>query len=132
MSGAPTAGGPGSPGDGGPEQDPCWQARRRTSVIPASRKRLVVLYVVLGALLGGLGYRAWSLQVGSHSSYVALANAARIRNIVQPPVRGQIVDDNGAPLVSNASALVVSVNMSVLSQQRNDGQAELRILARLR
>ena len=100
-------------------------------MIPASRKRLVVLYVVLGALLGGLGYRAWSLQVGSHSSYVALANADRIRNIVQPPVRGQIVDDNGAPLVSNASALVVSVNMSVLSQQRNDGQAELRTLARL-
>ena len=97
-------------------------------MIPASRKRLVVLYVVLGALLGGLGYRAWSLQVGSHSSYVALANADRIRNIVQPPVRGQIVDDNGAPLVSNASALVVSVNMSVLSQQPHDGQAELRAL----
>jgi penicillin-binding protein 2 len=100
-------------------------------VIPASRRRLVVLYVVLGALLGGLGYRAWSLQVGSHSSYVALASADRIRNVVQPPVRGEIVDDNGAPLVSNASALVVSVNTSVLSQQPHDGQAELRTLARL-
>jgi penicillin-binding protein 2 len=100
-------------------------------VIPASRRRLVVLYVVLGALLGGLGYRAWSLQVGSHSSYVALANADRIRDIVQPPIRGEIVDDNGAPLISNASALVVSVNMSVLSEQPSGGRAELRMLARL-
>ena len=90
-------------------------------MIPASRKRLVVLYLVLGGLLGGLGYRAWSLQVGSHSSYVALSNADRIRDIVQPPVRGEIVDDNGVPLVSNASALVVSVNMSVLSQQSDGG-----------
>jgi penicillin-binding protein 2 len=100
-------------------------------VIPASRKRLVVLYVVLGALLGGLGYRAWSLQVGSHSQYVALASADRLRDIVQPPVRGEIVDDNGAPLISNASALVVSVNMSVLSEQPGSGRAELRTLAGL-
>ncbi|HEY2287903.1 MAG TPA: penicillin-binding protein 2 [Streptosporangiaceae bacterium] len=100
-------------------------------MIPASRKRLVVLYVVLGALLGGLGYRAWSLQVGAHSQYVALASADRIRDIVQPPVRGEIVDDNGAPLISNASALVVSVNMSVLSEQPGGGRAELRTLAGL-
>jgi penicillin-binding protein 2 len=100
-------------------------------VIPASRRRLVVLYVVLAALLAGLGYRAWSLQVKAHTSYVALANADRIRDIVEPPVRGEIVDDNGAPLVSNGSALVVSVNMSVLSEQPAGGQAELVILARL-
>jgi penicillin-binding protein 2 len=100
-------------------------------VIPASRKRLVVLYLVLGALLAGLGYRAWSLQVGSHASYVAAANADRIRDIVQPPVRGEIVDDNGAPLISNGSALVVSVNMSVLSEQPGGGAGEMRILARL-
>jgi penicillin-binding protein 2 len=100
-------------------------------VIPVSRKRLVVVYVVLGALLGGLGYRAWSLQVGSHSSYVALANADQIRDVVQPPVRGEIVDDNGAPLVSNGSALSVSVNMSVLSQQPGSGRAELQLLAPL-
>jgi penicillin-binding protein 2 len=100
-------------------------------MIPVSRRRLVVLYVVLAALLGALGARAWFLQVGSKASYVALANADRIRAIVEPPVRGEIVDDNGAPLVSNASALVVSVNMSVLSQQRDGGAAALATLARL-
>jgi penicillin-binding protein 2 len=100
-------------------------------VIRASRRRLFVLYVILAALLAGLGYRAWSLQVTSHASYVSAASADRIRDIVEPPVRGEIVDDNGAPLISNGSALVVSVNMSVLSEQPSNGLGELRILARL-
>ena len=100
-------------------------------MIRASRRRLFVLYVILAALLAGLGYRAWSLQVTSHASYVSAASADRIRDIVEPPVRGEIVDDNGAPLISNGSALVVSVNMSVLSEQANNGLGELRILARL-
>jgi penicillin-binding protein 2 len=100
-------------------------------VIPVSRRRLWVLYVVLGALLLVLGGRAWFLQVSSHSSYVALANQDRIRDIVKPPVRGEIVDDNGSPLVSNRSALVVSVNMSDVSQQKDGGKAELSRLARL-
>ena len=60
-------------------------------MIGVSRRRLVVLYVVLAALLAGLGARAWFLQVTSHGSYVAQANADRIRDIVQPPVRGEIV-----------------------------------------
>ena len=100
-------------------------------MIPASRRRLVVLYVVLAALLLGLGSRAWFLQIAKHAPYVALANQDRIRDIVQPPVRGEIVDDNGAPMVSNAPTLIVSVNMSTLSQQADGGQAELARLARL-
>jgi penicillin-binding protein 2 len=107
------------------------QADGRSPVIPVSRRRLVVLYVVLGALLGGLGARAWFLQVASHRSYVALANQDRIRDIIKPPVRGAIVDDNGSALVSNHSALVVSVNMSDLAQQSDGGAAELARLATL-
>jgi penicillin-binding protein 2 len=100
-------------------------------VIPASKRRLAVLSVMLGALLLGLGSRAWFLQIVHHRSYTALANQDRIRDIVQPPVRGEIVDDAGAPLVSNRSQLMISVNMSTLSQQADGGQAELRRLARL-
>jgi penicillin-binding protein 2 len=100
-------------------------------VIPVSKRRLAVLYVVLAALLLGLGARAWFLQVVNRSTYVAQANQDRIRDIVQPPVRGEIVDDNGGALVSNRSALVVSVNMSQVSQQSDGGAAELRRLARL-
>jgi penicillin-binding protein 2 len=100
-------------------------------VIPVSRKRLLVLYGVLAALLLGLGARAWSLQVVNHRSYLAQANLNRIRSIVEPTVRGEITDDTGAPLVSNRSALVISVNMSLLDQQSDGGAAELRKLAAL-
>jgi penicillin-binding protein 2 len=100
-------------------------------MIPVSRKRLLVLYVVLAALLLGLGARAWTLQVTNHRSYVAQANLDRIRSIVQPTVRGEITDDTGAPLVSNRSALVISVNMSILGQESDGGVAELRKLATL-
>ena len=100
-------------------------------MIPVSRKRLLVLYVVLAALLLGLGARAWFLQVVNHRAYVAQANLDRIRDIVEPTVRGEITDDTGAPLVSNRSALVISVNMSLLGQQSDGGAAELRKLAAL-
>ena len=98
-------------------------------MIPVSRKRLLVLYVVLAALLLGLGARAWFLQVVNHRAYVAQANLDRIRDIVEPTVRGEITDDVGAPLVSNSSALVISVNMALVGQQSDGGAAELRRLA---
>ena len=100
-------------------------------MIPVSRKRLAVLYAVLAALMLGLGARAWFLQVVNHRSYVAQANQDRIRDIVEPTVRGEITDDTGAPLVSNTSALVISVNMSLVTQQPGGGVAELRRLAAL-
>jgi len=94
-------------------------------MIPVSRRRLVVLGAILGALMLALGGRAWFLQVATHSKYVSLAQQDRIRAIVEPPVRGEIVDNAGKPLVSNRSALVVSVNMSLVSQQPGGGAAEL-------
>jgi penicillin-binding protein 2 len=100
-------------------------------MIPVSRRRLVVLGAILAALMLGLGGRAWFIQVSTHSKYANLALQDRIRNIVEPPVRGEIVDNNGRPLVSNRSALVVSVNMSLLTQQSDGGAAELRRLASL-
>jgi penicillin-binding protein 2 len=100
-------------------------------MIPVSRKRLVALYVVLFALLLGLGARIWFLQVAQARSYATQAKLDRFRAIVQPPVRGEIVDSNGAALVSNRSALVISVNMSLLAQQSDGGAAELKRLAAL-
>ena len=41
-------------------------------MIPASRRRLVVLYVVVAALLLSLGGRLWYLQVMTGTSYTKL------------------------------------------------------------
>ena len=100
-------------------------------MIPASRRRLAVLYLVLAGLLLGLGARVWYLQVPTHASYVALANQDRVRNVIQPSVRGQILDDTGAPMVDSQSSMVVSVNMAKLSQQPDGGAAEMKRLAGL-
>ena len=107
------------------------QADRGNAVIPASRRRLVAIMVIVAGLLGVLGGRLWYLQVQTRSTYVALASQDRIREIVEPSVRGKILDDTGQPMVSNQSALVVAVNMVTLQQQTDGGAAELARLARL-
>jgi len=100
-------------------------------VIPASKGRLLGVAVVVMALLATLCVRLWYVQVDKHSYYTALANADRVRDIVEPPVRGEIVSDNGQPMVTNTSSLTVSVNMAVVGQESDGGVAELARLAKL-
>jgi len=100
-------------------------------MIPASRRRLAVLYLVVAALLLGLGFRVWYLQVVTHTANVALARQDRIRIVITPSVRGEILDDSGGAMVDNRSSMVISVNMALLSQQSGGGAAELARLARL-
>jgi penicillin-binding protein 2 len=98
-------------------------------MIPASRRRLAVLHLVVASLLIGLGARLWFVQVMSGSAFASQAKQEQTENVIVPPVRGEILDDAGSPMVDNRSALVVSVNMSQLAQQPDGGVAELHRLA---
>ncbi len=100
-------------------------------MIPAARRRLVVLYAVVFALLISLGGRLWYLQVMTGVSYASAAAQDQIRTVIVPPVRGQILDDAGHPLVDNHTALVVSVNRMFVAQQADGGISELHRLAHL-
>ncbi len=100
-------------------------------MIPASRRRLFVLYAVIGALLITLGGRLYYLQVMNGQSYVQLASQDQTQTVITPAVRGQILDDTGLPMVDNASSLVVTVNMMNLATQSDGGAAVLRRLAHL-
>jgi penicillin-binding protein 2 len=100
-------------------------------MIPASRPRLIVLYLVVAALLLGLATRVWYLQVRSGASYAAQATSERVREVIEPSVRGPITDDLGAPIVNSSSALVISVSMPTLWNERDGGAAVLGRLARL-
>ncbi len=101
-------------------------------MIPASRRRLFVLYLLVAAMVIALGGRLWYLQVMDTKQLTQLAAANQTREIVVPAVRGGILDDTGQPLVDNQTSLVVSVNMSELSQSTtDDGQSVLRRLAPL-
>jgi penicillin-binding protein 2 len=100
-------------------------------MIPVSRRRLVVLYMIVAVMLATLGGRLWYLQVMNGTSFKTLAMANQTRSVVVPAVRGQIVDDTGRKLVTNQTSLVVSVNMMDLSKQPDGGRAVLHRLARL-
>jgi penicillin-binding protein 2 len=97
----------------------------------ASRRRLVVLYVIAAAMLIGLGGRLWYLQVMNTSSFTKLAEQNQTRDVIVPAVRGQILDDVGNQLVTNSTALVVSVDMMDLSQQPGGAAPVLHRLAPL-
>jgi len=101
------------------------------AMIPAARRRLVVLYAVVAALLLSLGGRLWYLQVMTVGSYASAATQDQVRTVIVPPVRGQILDDVGRPLVNNHTSLVVSVNRALVSQQPGGGIPELQRLAHL-
>jgi penicillin-binding protein 2 len=89
----------------------------RLPVNTASRRRLLVLYVIAAAMLVSLGGRLWYLQVMNNTAFTKLAAANQTRDVIVPAVRGQILDDVGNRLVTNQTALVVSVDMMDLSQQ---------------
>jgi penicillin-binding protein 2 len=100
-------------------------------MIPAARRRLMVLYVVVAALLISLGGRLWYLQVMTGGSYANAAAQDQTRTAIVPSVRGGILDDVGQPLISNKTSLVVSVNRALVAQQPDGGLAELHRLAKL-
>jgi penicillin-binding protein 2 len=97
----------------------------------ASRRRLLVLYVLAAAMLISLGGRLWYLQVMNNTAFTKLAAANQTRNVIVPAVRGQILDDVGNRLVTNKTALVVSVDMMNLSQQPGGAAPVLHRLAPL-
>ncbi|HEY7486436.1 MAG TPA: penicillin-binding protein 2 [Streptosporangiaceae bacterium] len=96
-----------------------------------SHFRLLVLHVLVASLLVSLAGRLWYLQVLNGSQYDRVAAENRTRDIVVPAVRGQILDDVGRPLVRNRTALVVSVDRTVLSRQHDGGTAVLGRLAKV-
>jgi penicillin-binding protein 2 len=106
----------------------------RKSGAPAaisSRRRLLFLYAVVAIMLASLGGRLWYIQVMNTTAFTKLAAENQTRNVAVPAVRGQILDDTGAPMVTNQTELVVSVDEMTLSQEADGGVAVLHRLAKL-
>jgi penicillin-binding protein 2 len=97
----------------------------------SSRRRLLVLYAVAGAMLIALGGRLWYLQVMNSTAFTKLAAQNQTRTVIVPAVRGQILDDVGNRLVTNRTSLVVSVDMMALSRKPGGASPVLHRLARL-
>lgn len=93
--------------------------------------RLVVLRVVVASILLTLLGRLAFLQLAEGSRFRAAATDNRIREVITTAARGQVLDDRGVAVVSNRTALVVSVTRSVVRSQPGKGKDVLARLARV-
>jgi penicillin-binding protein 2 len=90
-----------------------------------SRLRLVVIQALVFSLFATLGVRLYYLQVVSGDQYAAQAADQSVREIVEQPQRGLIVDDMGRPLVTNRTSWVVSIDRTTLAKLSDDEQRKL-------
>src|ERR1700759_5747596 len=81
-----------------------------------SRLRLIVVRVLVLSLFATLLARLYYLQVISGDTYQATAASQSLREVVQQPQRGLIVDDQGRPLVANRMAWGVSVDRTLFGK----------------
>jgi penicillin-binding protein 2 len=92
-------------------------------------RRVSVLGVVMLVVFAVLVLRLWALQVLSGTKYVSQAASNSFRTVrVQAP-RGEIVDRNGTPLVTNAPATAIELWPGDLPAVYTRRYAELRALA---
>ncbi|WP_406727553.1 penicillin-binding protein 2 [Streptomyces sp. GD-15H] len=91
--------------------------------------RLVVIQVLVLSLLGTLGGRLWYLQIREGAEYAKEASGNHVQQVVQPAVRGSILDARGVALADNETRLVVSASRTELLKMPDDGKAVLTKLA---
>jgi penicillin-binding protein 2 len=95
-----------------------------------SNARLLAVGVFVMSLVITLVARLFTVQVLGADGYRAASATNREREIVTPAVRGLVLDDRGRPLVSNRSALVVSVSRTTLIDSDDGGRALIHRLAK--
>ncbi|MCX5133201.1 MULTISPECIES: penicillin-binding protein 2 [unclassified Streptomyces] len=100
-----------------------------TGRTPRVQIRLVVIQILVLSLLGTLGGRLWYLQIRNGDEYAKEASGNHVQQVVQPAVRGSILDARGVPIADNETRLVVSASRTDLLKMRDDGRAVLTKLA---
>ncbi|MBT2417220.1 penicillin-binding protein 2 [Streptomyces sp. ISL-22] len=100
-----------------------------TGRTPRVQIRLVVIQILVLSLLGTLGGRLWYLQIREGDAYAKEASGNHVQQVVQPAVRGSILDARGVALADNETRLVVSASRTDLLKMPDDGKAVLTKLA---
>ncbi|MEN8650467.1 penicillin-binding protein 2 [Streptomyces sp. 21So2-11] len=100
-----------------------------TGRTPRVQIRLIIIQVLVFSLLLTLGGRLWYLQIRNGDEYTAEAASNHVQQVVQPAVRGSILDSRGVPIADNQTRLVVSASRTELMKMKDDGEAVLTRLA---
>ncbi|MCX4823056.1 penicillin-binding protein 2 [Streptomyces sp. NBC_01142] len=100
-----------------------------TGRTPRVQIRLIIIQVLVFSLLLTLGGRLWYLQIRNGQEYTDEAKNNHVQQVVQPAVRGSILDARGVPLADNETRLVVSASRTKLMRMKDDGKGVLTRLA---
>ncbi|MCY0945019.1 penicillin-binding protein 2 [Streptomyces antarcticus] len=100
-----------------------------TGRTPRVQNRLVVIQIVVFSLLLTLGGRLWYLQIRNGQEYTDEAKNNHVQRVVQPAVRGSILDSRGVPLADSQTHLVVSASRTELLKMKDRGTGVLTRLA---
>ncbi|GGU86411.1 penicillin-binding protein 2 [Streptomyces litmocidini] len=100
-----------------------------TGRTPRVQIRLVVIQILVFSLLLTLGGRLWYLQIRNGKEYTDEAKNNHVQQVVQPAVRGSLLDARGVPLADNETRLVVSASRTDLMKMKDKGKAVLTRLA---
>lgn len=100
-----------------------------TGRTPRVQIRLIIIQVLVFSLLLTLGGRLWYLQIRNGQEYEDEAKNNHVQQVVQPAVRGAILDARGVPLADNETRLVVSASRTDLTKMPDKGKAVLTRLA---
>ena len=84
-----------------------------------------MIQALVFSLFATLFGRLYYLQVVSGEDYQAQAASQSVREIVEQPQRGLVVDAMGRPLVANRSSWVVSVDRTMLGKMDEDVRGRL-------
>jgi penicillin-binding protein 2 len=102
--------------------------------VPVSEKsnlRLIILGILIFSLMATLISRLYFLQIMEGDEYRAAAASNTVREVVEPAVRGLILDQAGRPLVSNRTSIVVTIDRQELKQQAKSGDQVIKRLAKI-
>ncbi|MGA1248284.1 MAG: penicillin-binding protein 2 [Candidatus Nanopelagicales bacterium] len=97
----------------------------------SSNFRLALLRIFALSLFFSLAGKLFTLQILDGQSYQAQALSTQTREIVQPALRGLILDQAGRVVVGNDFSLIVSLSKTEIERQDDGGEALLSSLAKL-
>jgi penicillin-binding protein 2 len=87
---------------------------RRTPMTPQLARRVAFLGMFALAMFAVIFFRLWFIQILSGQKYVAEAKTNRVRDILIPAARGEILDRSGNLLVNSKRAIAVQITPAEL------------------
>ena len=96
-----------------------------------SRLNLVIVQALVISLMLALTGRLFYLQVAAGLKYQDAALSIQSRDVVNPAIRGAIVDSSGIPLVMDRPGMVISVDRSIVDKLPDKGSAVIARVAKL-